>query len=165
MEAMELPEAAGCKVATVKGMDSLKELNVYTLIPKWTIPPVTKIIGSKRVCKRKADSTYKARIVAQGWNLVPGIDCGGVSSPVYRLQSIGMVLAIAADLNWEVLQLDVRTAFLKADIERDVYVAEAPGFETTGECPQAMKLLKSLYGLPHFAHELVEHYRLVPGRN
>ena len=88
MEAMELPEAAGCKVATVKGMDSLKELNIYTLIPKWTIPPVTKIIGSKRVCKRKADSTYKARIVAQGWNLARGIDCGGVFSPVFTSQNI-----------------------------------------------------------------------------
>ena len=69
-----------------------------------TIPPSTKIIGSKWVFKRKADGAYKALIVAQSWNLVPGIACGGVVSPVCRLRGIRMVLAIAADQNWEVLQ-------------------------------------------------------------
>ena len=44
-----------------------------------------------------------------------------------------MVLAIAAEMDWEVRQLDVKTAFLYADIEEDVFVAEPPGFETQGK--------------------------------
>ena len=60
-----------------------------------------------------------------------------------------MVLAIAAELNLEVRQLDVKTAFLYADIEEEVYVKTAPGFETTNKdgVQLVMKLGKRLYGL------------------
>ena len=60
-----------------------------------------------------------------------------------------MVLAITAEIDWEVRQRDVKTAFLYADIEEDVFVAEPPGFETQGKngVPFVMKLGKSLYGL------------------
>ena len=44
--------------------------------------------------------------------------------------SVRMVLAIAAEMHWEVRQLDVRTAFLYAVIEEEVFVAEPPGFQT-----------------------------------
>ena len=52
-------------------------------------------------------------------------------------------------MDWEVRQLDAKTAFLYADIEKDVFVAEPPGFETQGKngVPFVMKLGKSLYGL------------------
>ena len=71
-------------------------------------------------------------MVAQGWNQVPGQDWGSTFAQVCGLQSIRMVLAIAAEMDWEVRQLDVKTAFLCADIEEDVFVAEPPGFETQG---------------------------------
>ena len=41
-----------------------------------------------------------------------------------------MVLAIAAEMDSELRQLDVKTAFLYADIEEEVFVAEPPCFET-----------------------------------
>ena len=144
---MDLPEATGWKAATIKDMDSLKKFNVYTFVPRSTIPPGTNIIGSKWVFKRKADRKYKERVGAQGWNLLPGIDCGGVFSLVCSIQHIRMVLAIAADQHWKVLQLGVPTALLNADIEEDAYVAEPPGVDTAGGYPQTMKLLKSLRGL------------------
>ena len=60
-----------------------------------------------------------------------------------------MVLGIAAELNLEVRQLDVKTAFLYADIEEEVYVKTAPGFETTNKdgVQLVVKLENSLYGL------------------
>ena len=87
--------------------------------------------------------------MAKEWNQVPGRDCGGTFAPVCRLESIRMVLAIAAEMNWEVVQLDVKTAFLYADIEEDVFVEMAPGYETTNrkEVQLVMKLGTSLYGL------------------
>ena len=63
-EAMRLPEAARWKAATIKEINSLKDLGVYVLIPKSTVPPRKKIIGSSWAFKRKADGTFKARIVA-----------------------------------------------------------------------------------------------------
>ena len=60
-----------------------------------------------------------------------------------------MVLAIAVEMNWEVVKLDVKTAFLYADVEEDVFVEMAPGYETTNRngVQLVMKLVKSLYGL------------------
>ena len=146
---MKLPEAEVWKEAAQKEIKSLQDLKVYTLVPKFNVPKGQNVIGSKRVFKVKTDNTYKARLVAQGWNQVHGRDCGGTYAPVCRLQSIRMVLAIAAELNLDVRQLDVKTAFLYADIDEEVYVKTAPGFETTDKdgVQLGMKLGKSLYGL------------------
>ena len=59
-----------------------------------------------------------------------------------------MVLAIAAEMDREVRQLDVKTAFLYADIEEDVFVAKPPGFETQGKngVPFLLKLGKLYTG-------------------
>ena len=70
-----------------------------------------------------------------GWAQVPGIDCCGT---------------IAADLDYEGFILDVQTAFLNADVEEEVSIKMAPGYETYDKPggPFVMKLKKSLYGLP-----------------
>ena len=59
-----------------------------------------------------------------------------------------MVLAIAAEMDWEVRQLDVNTPFLYSDIEEEVLVAEPPGFETNGNEKVLLvtKLGKSVFG-------------------
>ena len=79
-----------------------------------------------------------------------GRDCGGTFAPVCRIQSIRMVLVTAAEKGWTVWKLDVQTAFLYADVEEEVWVKMAPGYEAKDEAtgaPLVMKLLKSLYGL------------------
>ena len=148
-QVMRLPEAELWKGAVQKEIKSLQDLKVYTLIPKSNVPIGQNVIGSKWVFKVKTDNTYKTRLVAQGWNQVRGRDCVGTYAPVCRLQSIRMVLATAAELNLEVRQLDVKTALLYADIEEEVYVKTAPGFEITNKdgVQLVMKLGKSLYGL------------------
>ena len=106
------------------------------------------MVGSRWVNNIKADDLFKSRLVVLGWAQVPRIDCGGTFVPVFRLQSIRMMLAVAAELDYEVLMLDVQTAFLNVDIEEDVYFEMAPGYETydKSEVPFVMKLKKSLYG-------------------
>ena len=59
---------------------------------------------------------------------MPDIDCGRTLAPVCRLQSIRMVLVIAAEYNLECRQLDYNTAFLNADVTEEVYVKMAPGY-------------------------------------
>ena len=97
----------------------------------------------------KVNQTYKVRLVAQDWNQVPGQDCGSTFAQVCRLQSVRVVLAIAAQMDWEVRQLDVKTAFLYADIEEEVFVAQPPRFETNDNEKGllVMKPRKSLYGV------------------
>ena len=72
--------------------------------------------------KIKDDSTYKGRLVVEGFFKIHGVDCGDTFAPVCRLQSIRMILATAAELDYKVHMLDVQTAFLNADVEEDVFV-------------------------------------------
>ena len=90
-------------------------------------------MDTRRVFKIKTDSTYKGRLIVQGFSQIPGVDRGGTFAPVFRLQSIRMMLAIAVELDYDMHMLDVLTAFLNADVEEDVFVKMAPGYETNDE--------------------------------
>ena len=100
-EAITLPAKAQWKAASDKEMASLKNDNVDTLLPATSVPAGHKIIGSRWVYKVKADNSHKGRGVVLGWGQVPGIDCGSTFALVCRLQSIRMVLVIAAEYNLE----------------------------------------------------------------
>ena len=78
--------------------------------------------------KRKADNSYKARLVAQGWNQVHGLDCGSMFAPVCRLQSVRMFGAITVEYDLNMDHMDVSTAFLYEDIHEKVFVEQARGF-------------------------------------
>ena len=72
-----------------------------------------------------------------------------------------MMLLITAGLDYEVHMLDVQVTFLNADVEEDVFVKMAPGYEINDEIgvPLVMKLKKSLYGLQQSPTKLVWHDR------
>ena len=131
-------------------MGSLQKYAVFDLVSPDSVPPEHKVIGTKLVFKVKAYHTLKGTVVFQGWGQVPGNDCGCTYAPVCRIQSIRMALAIAASEDWKVLQLDVQTAFLNAEVQEEGYVKTPPRYEsldaTTG-LPNVMNLKKSLYGL------------------
>ena len=94
-------------MASDKEIASLDKHGVYEIVPITSVPNGRKVVDTRWVYKIKADGVYKGRLVVLGWSQVPGIDFGGTLSPVYRLQSIRMVLAIAAELDYEVYMLDV----------------------------------------------------------
>ena len=128
-EARASPEAAEWTAAAEREIESLKERKVYKLVPRTAVPPGRKRIKSKWVFKRKADGSFKGRLVAQGWNQVPGLDCGSTFAPVCRLPSVRMMACIVVHfgLKWD--HMDVSTAFLYADILEKVFVEQPPGFE------------------------------------
>ena len=148
-EAMTLLAKVHWKAASDKEVASLKKNNTSTLVPATAVPAGHKIVRSRWGYKVKADKSYKGRVVVLGWGQVPGVDCGGTFAPVCRLQSIRMMLAIAAEFDFECWQLDYNTAFLNAKVEEEVYVKMAPGYEELSNdgVPMVMRLLKSLFGL------------------
>ena len=71
----------------------------------------------KWIFKKKTDADgnvtiYKARLVAKGYQQVQGVDYDETFSPVAKLKSIRIMLAIAAYYDYEIWQMDVKTAFL-----------------------------------------------------
>ena len=65
---------------------------------------------------------YKAKIVVKGFQQKKGVDFDEIFSPVVKMTSIRTVLSIAARMNLEVEQLDVKTAFLHGDLEEEIYM-------------------------------------------
>src|SRR4051812_21688763 len=117
----------------------------------------------------KADGTiekYKGRLVIKGYSQQEGIDYFDTYSPVSRITSIRMVLAIAALRNLEVHQMDVKTAFLNGDLEEEIYMRQPEGFSAPGKEKKVCKLVKSLYGLkqaPKQWHQKFDNVMLEKG--
>ena len=90
---------------------------------------------------------YKARLVAKGFRQVQGVDYDETFSPVAMLKSIRIILAIAAYHDYEIWQMDVKTAFLNGDLEEDVYMTQPEGFVNPKDAGKVYKLKRSIYGL------------------
>ena len=98
----------------------------------------------------KADGSidkYKARLVVKGFRQKEGLDYFDTYSPVTRITSIRMLIAIAALYNLEIHQMDVKTAFLNGDLDEEIYIEQPEGFKVPRKETKVCKLVKSLYGL------------------
>ena len=85
--------------------------------------------------------------MAKGYSQREGIDYDETFSPVAKIKSIRILLAIAAYYNFDIWQMDVKTTFLNGELEGDVYMTQPEGF-VSKESPNAVcKLKKSIYGL------------------
>jgi hypothetical protein len=96
-------------------------------------------------------SRYKARLVAQGFSQIPGIDYDDTFSPTVRLDSIRILLHLSAAYGWFRGQDDVKGAFLHSDLDHIIYMRQPEGFnDGTG---RPVRLLRSLYGLKQASRE------------
>jgi hypothetical protein len=137
------------KKAMQEEINSIVENGTLTLVD---LPAGTKPIGLKWVYKVKRNEQgvivkYKARLVAKGYVQRPGIDFDEVYAPVARLESVRLLLAVAAQEGWEVHHMDMKSAFLNGDLAEEVYVAQPAGFVVKGAEHKVLKLKKALYGL------------------
>jgi hypothetical protein len=110
------------------------------------------VIGTKWVFKNKHGEDgeivrNKARLVAQGFSQVEGLDFGETFAPVARLEAIRILLAFAVSMEFKLYQMDVKSDFLNGIIQEEVYVRQPPGFENPKYPNRVYKLSKDLYGL------------------
>ena len=115
------------------------------------LPPNKKAIGYKWVYKVKyrVDGTlehYKARLVAIGFTQTEGLDFLNTFSPVAKITTIYLLLALAATQHRHLKKLDVNNTFLHGDLHEDVYMQLLEGV-VSPKPNQVCKLQKSLYGL------------------
>jgi transposase InsO family protein len=114
-------------------------------------PDGRKVIGCRYVLKVKRDALgkiikFKARLVAQGFSQVPGVDFEETYAPVGRTASLRILLTIAAYMDLEIQQADVEGAYLNGKLDVDIYMRYPEGMKPSAGC-DALKLNKALYGL------------------
>ena len=134
-------------------------------------PPDVNIIGTKWIFKNKSDeegnvTRNKARLVAQGYTQIEGIDFDETFAPVTRMESVRLLLAMACKMRFKLHQMDVKSAFLNGYLKQEVYVAQPKGFEDPHHPDHVYKLKKALYGLkqaPRAWYERLATYLLTKG--
>jgi hypothetical protein len=128
------------QAARDKEYNTLMEYHTWDLVP----PPLgRKIVGSKWVDTIKRDGTYKSRLVCQGYSQVEGIDYFNTFSPVAKPTMVRIVFMVAAIYDMELDQIDVRAAYLNADMDVPIYMRQPKGYEKGN---LVCKLNKALYG-------------------
>ena len=96
------------------------------------LPPGQNLIRNRWVLKLKRDGDgtvkrYKPRLVAKGYTQREEVDYDEIYAPVVKLDSLRVILALAADLDLDILQMDIKTAFLYGDLPEELYMAQPDG--------------------------------------
>ena len=91
--------------------------------------------------------TYKARLVAKGFTQTFGVDYEETFSPVADIRAIRILIAIVAYYDYEIWQMDVKTAFLNGRLDEDIYMAQPEGYVNPQFPHRVCKLKRSIYGL------------------
>ena len=148
-EARSSPEAPYWKEATNDEVESILQNHTWELVD---LSPGSKPLGYKWIFKKKmkADGSidkYKARLVIKGYKQREGLDYFNSYSPVTRISSIRMLIAIATIHNLEIYQMDVKTTFLNGDLDEEIYMEQPKGIIVPSQEKKVCWLVKSLYGL------------------
>ncbi|KAE8696710.1 Tyrosine decarboxylase 1 [Hibiscus syriacus] len=148
-EAINSSDASLWMMAMQEEIEALHKNNTWDLVP---LPQGRKPIGNKWVFKIKRNGDdqverYRARLVVKGYAQKEGIDFNEIFSPVVRLTTVRVVLAMCATLNLHLEQLDVKTAFLHENLVEEIYMLQPEGFEEDEKKNLVCRLNKSLYGL------------------
>lgn len=124
-----------------KEISSLEENQTWKIVNQ---PLNKKIVEVKWIYRIKSDKTYKARVVAKGFQQ-DFVENEEIYSPVARMTTLKVLLSVSCVNSWKIEQMDVETAFLNGKIKSEVYIYPPDGYEID---PNKVCLLqKSLYGL------------------
>jgi hypothetical protein len=151
-QAVSCPDAERWKEAMDDEITSLHENDTYEVVP---LPAGKQVVGGRWVFAVKATpggvERYKARYVAQGFSQQEGRDYFETFAPTAKMTSVRMLMQIAADFDLTLHQLDVRTAYLNAPLDCEIYMNQPKGYELEepagSKVRMVCRLQKSLYGL------------------
>ncbi|RVW89838.1 Retrovirus-related Pol polyprotein from transposon RE1 [Vitis vinifera] len=136
------------KDAMREEMSALEKNKTWEIVER---PKGKNIVDCKWIftLKCKADGSlkrHKARLVAKGYTQTYGVDYQETFAPVAKMNTVIILLSLAVHYNWQLLQYDVKNAFLHGDLDEEIYINIPPGFEENTS-NKVCKQKKALYGL------------------
>ncbi|KFD61173.1 hypothetical protein M514_26660 [Trichuris suis] len=154
-EMLQLPasERQNWLEAVDAGLNSLESHDVWEVA---NLPVGKRPISAKWVFKLKRDEhgkihTYKARLVARGFTQIHARDYDETFAPVVRHETVQTLFAVAAIKGMHVRHIDVKTAYLNGDLDKEIFMELPPGFKQQGTEGKVLQLHRSLYGLKQSA--------------
>ena len=143
----------------IQELKSLKEMGVYTLVPRSDVPAGRKALHGKWVLHLKHDEhgnpvCHKAHFVFKGFEQVFGQDYIDTTSPTACMESVHLLLNIAAAKNRDIQQIDVKTTFLYGLLPADEaqFLEQPESFAEPGKEDWVWCLKRSLYGMKQSSH-------------
>ena len=153
-QAMKSPDADKWTIGIQDELKSLKDIGVYKLVPRSDIPAGRKILHGKWVLILKRDKHgdpvwHKARYVVLGYEQIFSQDYVDTTSLTAHMESVRLLLNIAAAKDWDLQQIDVKTAFLYGLLPPDEaqYLEQPEGFAEPGKEDWVWCLQCGLYGM------------------
>ena len=148
-EALNTPDKEQWKEALESEYNSHVKNNTWTLVD---LPEGRRAIDCRWVFRIKynADGTierHKARLVAKGYAQEPGLDYEETFFSSSKVYIYSFASHHCNQLDLEVHQMDVSTAFLNGELEEEIYMTQPQGYVKEGEEELVCKLNKSIYGL------------------
>ena len=153
-EAMASPEWEYWIASTQDEIRSLEDLKVFVLVSQSDVPAGQHALRGKLVCKCKQDDAgkvvrYKVRYIAKGFAQRFRIDYDKTMAPTFRLESLQAISHLAAMLDWDLWQFDIKTVFLHGILlpNETMFMKQPLGFECPGKEDWVWRLLKSIYSM------------------
>jgi len=146
-DAIACPDAKFWKKVMAEELEEFVRKELFTEVRK---PKDRHVVGCKWIFKHKLGpdgqvECYKARLVAQSFSQVEGIDYNETYAPITRHDTIRTLLALAARHQWHIYQMDAKAAFLNSDLSEEIYMKAPPGSDTCDGF--VWRLNFALYGL------------------
>lgn len=130
-------------------MEALEKNKTWELVelPKGKNVVVCKWVFTARY---KADGSlerYKARLVAKGYTQTYGVDYQETFSPIAKMNTVKVLLSLAANFNWDLQQFDVKNTFLHGELEEEIHMEVPSRFAGRLENNKVCKLKKAFCDL------------------
>ncbi|XP_071715239.1 uncharacterized protein [Rutidosis leptorrhynchoides] len=118
-----IPTASSAEPKSSTGMDSSTKTSSEPSVSNSSTAPTHVATLSTHPMQTRAKH---ARVVAQGFTQVPGIDYSATLSHVVKASIVRVILSLAVLNKWPLHQLDVKNAFLNGNLSEIVYMEKPP---------------------------------------
>ena len=131
-------------------LNMLKEQNVYELVD---VLKGHKVSNNHCVFYVKSNGCKYISLIAKGFSQVKGIDFNHIFSPVVRVETVCLMLALASLENWHIKDLDVYSIYLYGKLDKEIYMKKKlEGFVVKGQEHKVLYLKCALYKLKQARH-------------
>ena len=165
-EAMASNEAAHWRLAEKLEMEALRRQTTFVKVSRGLVPQGATMLRTMFFYQKKFDKDgklirYKARLVVQGNFQVTGVDYDATFSPVVRMATVRVIMALILVYDLVAVQVDADNAYVQAPMDkgRDIYIYPIQGHSDGSDDP--LLLLRALYGLKQAALAWFKHCRAI----